>query len=99
MERGVGGEERTQNKTDITHNTQQKLCCHGNHTHYSSEVLHIIGCAGGEPHEANVVAIVEFCDYINGGEQPVRGRGEEGRREQNGYIISHKSVSVAGGVW
>ena len=55
------------------------LCCHGNHTHYSTEASHIVGCTGSEPHEVNAVTIVELCDYINGGKQPARGRGKERR--------------------
>ena len=66
------------------HKKHYRVCCHGNHTHYSSEVSYIIGCTGGEPHEVNAVAIVEFCDYINGGKQPVRGRGERRGGERRG---------------
>ena len=48
-------------------------------THYSSEASYLIGRTGGESHEVDAVTIVELCDYIDGGKQPVRGRGKERR--------------------
>ena len=92
VERGAGGEEiikRTQNKSDITQTICNTKCCHGNHTHYRNKVFHFIGCRGGELHEANVVAIVELRDYINGGEQPVRGRGEERRGKERAEWVHY----------
>lgn len=46
--------------------------------HYSTEVPHHVCLTSSELHEANIVAVVELCEGIDKGEQPVRWGGEEG---------------------
>ena len=40
--------------------------------HYSTEVPHHVCLTSSELHEANIVAVVELCEGIDKGEQPVR---------------------------
>lgn len=54
--------------------------------HYSTEVPHHVCLTSSELHEANIVAVVEFCEGIDKGEQPVRG-GREGKGSDTDQFI------------